>query len=139
MSNFQQLGQLGFSPINLEGSEFDRAELVRLGGDPSSDGAIHSLTYQFQHPILGIVFLTEYSFLTDPDVTRLRVREASGNILVNGKPATLAPVKYKKAGGGATTVRFYTDTKLFSIHVFDTITRDHEKFDKLNALAQALH
>ena len=129
---------LGFDPVNLSRSEFDRAELRGVGGTYSKDGLVHRLYYRFSHPELGLVMLEEYSFATDPDTVRLTVSRPLGNIWINGLPGTAFALSTPEGTAGRTTVKYFTESKMYSLHVFRTIPIDSEAFAGVERLAQAL-
>ena len=130
---------LGFVPIHLSGSEFDRAELLGVGGTHSKDGLVHNLIYRFSHPSLGLVVLEEHSFATDPDTVRLTVSKPLGNIWINGMPGTAFSLSTPDGTIGRTTVKYFTESKKYSLHVYRTIPIGSEAFGDVERLAQALH
>lgn len=130
---------LGYTPIDLDGREIRRAKLIGAGSKiPSQDGLTYSIVRKFKHPILGIIYLDEYAFATDPDVGTYAVRKAKGNILVNGIPATVTPLQAPD-GTGKTTVKYYSDTVMYSVYVMKSIPIGSSEFHVLESFVQALY
>jgi hypothetical protein len=135
-----QIENLAFQPLVLEGSEFERAELLGVGSvNLGSDGRFHNVYYRFSHPELGLVLLDEYSFQTDPDMVRYAVRKPIGNILINGRLGTLNPMITPDGTVGRTLIHYYTHEKHYELNVYKMITRESSEFAVLERLAQALY
>ena len=130
---------LGFVPVVLEGAEVSRASLVGIGGSaPAKDGRVHQIVRKYRHPELGDIFIDEYSFATDPDVTEYAVQKARGNIYIHGDPASVWPMRSPE-GSERTNISYYTDSVMYSVDVYRTLPIGSSELAVLEQFVQALH
>ncbi len=130
---------LGFSPAVLQGPEIQSAQLVGVSGSvPSKDGLVHGLVRKYRHPDLGDIFISEYSFATDPDVTEYAVRKATGNLYINGEPASVWPMRAPD-GSERTNITYYTKSVIYSVDVYKTLPIGSSELAILERFVQALY
>lgn len=131
--------ELAYVPIDLQQSAFTGGRLV--GKQPlfEVEGRVHRMAYVFEFDDLGTILIDELDFTTIP-YTRISVNKPTGNLAINGHPATYTALMGRDSGKGMSAITFITDSKLVTVTALQCITRhDKEKFERLVAIATAAY
>ena len=132
------LPDLAYAARNLNDSPFRKGRLLGFMPLRSGDNRIHEVVWAFSMRGLGKVIVEELSYGTVPGVS-IAVAEPSGNIQINGNPATYMVMTDKKGKRGVTTIEFMTSDKLFTLTAYKPIKRDNKRFKRLVKLAESLY
>jgi len=129
----------GYTPLDLTKGILQQGEFRGINTAPASDGQVHRAQYLFYFDGLGDVVVDELSFATIPN-SRISISRPTGNVVINGHPATYSAMRNRNNTKGLTQIFFITDSKLFTVTALSAITRsESEKLEKLISVAEQLH
>ena len=128
----------GYTPLDPSAGVLSEGDFRGVNAGPESDGQVHRAQYVYYFEDIGDVFVDELSFATIPD-SRISVSRPTGNVEINGFPATYSAMRNEDNTKGVTQMFWITQNKLFTITTFSTITRaDKKEFDKFISIAEQL-
>lgn len=131
--------ELAYVPINTDGSAFANASLVGKHPVFEDKGRVHQMAYVYEFEDLGTVIIDELNFATVPD-TRIVVNKPTGNLTINGYPATYTALTDRHMEKGTSSITYITASKLISVTVLKCITKkDREQFARLVEIASSVY
>lgn len=131
--------ELAYIPIDIRQSAFAGGKLI--GKQPlfEDEGRVHQMAYVFEFDDLGTIIVDELSFRTIPN-TRISVNKPTGNLTINGYPATYTALMRRGSGKGMSAITLITDSKLITVTALQCITKDDkERFDRFVEIASAAY
>lgn len=130
--------ELAYVPINTEGKAFTNGTLIGKHPVFEDRGRVHQMAYVYEFEDLGTVIIDELNFATVPD-TRIVVNKPTGNLTINGYPATYSALTDRDMKKGMSSITYITDTKLISVTALKCITKkDKEQFARLVEIATSV-
>ncbi len=117
---------LGYRGADLNKPAFKRGRKVAEQAIFEDDGITHNMMYVFEFDDIGFVVIDELSYTTIPD-TKIIVNKPTGNLTINGYPATYTALTNKSGKKGLSGITYITESKLISVTALKCITRKDEK------------
>lgn len=117
---------LGYRGAELNRPAFKRGRKIGEQAVFEDDGITHNMMYVFEFDDIGFVVIDELSYATIPD-TKIIVNKPTGNLTINGYPATYTALINKSGKKGLSGITYITESRLISVTALKCITRKDEK------------